>query len=215
MKPFLAVFAAFAGLTLAISAFGAESDGFAVSRLGPVWSWIDPKADSLYDLAANPGFLRLSVAGRNHDLNQHTAYNAPRLLQSAGGDFSIETKLSCEPRNRLQGAGLLIWQDDNNFLKLTIQYSDNGLEVNLSGETADVLRDYASEAYEGGEVWLRLERRQTVVSAYYSADGREWTPLAQVEFAANANVSAGLILLNEYQDRGLTADFDYFRIHSL
>lgn len=193
----------------------AENDGFTMPGLNVFWTWTDPKQDCLQSLEANPGWLRLSIAGRNHDLYYATSYNAPRLTQRVAGDFSFETRMDFQPRFNVQGAGLLIWQDSNNFVKLEKVFIDNEVFIRFSAEIADNYRDFAMLPVSGKEVYLRLERKSSSVSAYYSLDGKIWNPVGDAYFASENAVTAGVFVSNDYQDNPVYADFDYFRVHSL
>ncbi|MGB9774630.1 MAG: hypothetical protein ACPL4I_11505, partial [Bacteroidota bacterium] len=90
-------------------------DFFETSMLDLRWSWIDPLADSTYSLTANPGYLRLMTPDSGHDLFLNL--NAPRILQPVGREFAVQTRVKIAPvPDEYQGAGLLIWQDENHYI---------------------------------------------------------------------------------------------------
>ena len=73
--------------------------------------------------------LKLTLPSAAHDLSiEINRMNAPRLLQGVQGDFSIQVKVSgvTHPGNQsvipgrkpFCGAGLLIWQNERNYIRL-------------------------------------------------------------------------------------------------
>ena len=89
------------------------------------WVWTDPNNDVTYSFTAHTGFLRLTVPEDN-DLAGVTNYDAPRLLVPQKGDFTLETLVEFDPQETYQGAGLLVWQDENSFLRLEFGYGGMG-----------------------------------------------------------------------------------------
>src|SRR5262249_18473845 len=73
--------------------------------------------------------LTIEVPGGTHDLNQAIGgMKAPRVLQDVAGDFTAQVKLTAEfePGEKaadekavpFNSAGLLLWQDEKNYLRL-------------------------------------------------------------------------------------------------
>src|SRR2546426_11260430 len=85
------------------------------------WQWIDPRGDANNTLTAMPGFLRISTPSER-DLWHGRNYDAPRLVQPITGNFIAEVKVNFQPSDRTnyQAAGLLLWQDEKNFLRFEI-----------------------------------------------------------------------------------------------
>src|SRR5829696_5893557 len=67
------------------------SDQFNSPSLTSGWNWVDPLGDSSYSLTANPGHLRLFTPDSGHDL--YLNFDAPRMVQTVTGDFTITTKV--------------------------------------------------------------------------------------------------------------------------
>jgi hypothetical protein len=148
-------------------------DDFEEQGLKEGWEWIDPQSDCERSLTANKGWLRITVRG-HHDLwPEANNFAAPRLLKEVQGDFLLETRVSSP--NVVYG-GLLVWKDERNFVRF-----ERGIhfqkELNFqaceNGEFVTLARDYA----EGDLMGLRLERKGTLFTASYSADGKTWKPL--------------------------------------
>ncbi len=89
------------------------SDDFG-GTLGPQWSWIreDP---ALHGFAAT-GALSITVNG---DLYRD-ANSATNLLVETppASNYAVETKLTFDPNNNFQQAGLLIYSDDDHYIKV-------------------------------------------------------------------------------------------------
>src|SRR5687767_7154359 len=90
---------------------------------------IDPDGDCTVKEAG--GKLTITVPKTHHDLTyneQFTKLNAPRILQKVYGDFTLQVKVhpiplpgkdtSSSGAHSFTSTGLLVWQDDKNFIRL-------------------------------------------------------------------------------------------------
>jgi regulation of enolase protein 1 (concanavalin A-like superfamily) len=192
------------------------SDEFVATTLDDRWNWVDPQVDCSYSLTANLGYLRIYVPYRGNDLYLHTNLNAPRVIQSASGNFIIETRVIIAPQYDAQGAGILIWKDSDNYLRLdrVVHFVDRQV-VELSGEKAGEWFYFAETPYTNTDTYLRLERTADTFVAKYSSDGTNWKLMSSIFFLFVDPVNVGLFVINEYQDNPIYADFDYFRVSAL
>ncbi len=198
------------GLQPAQAAPGAFSDEFSTDTLDSGWTWLDPLGDCSYSLTANPGYLRVSVPDGGHDMWPGFNYNSPRVTQPVAGDFTIETRVLFDPQYHAQHAGLLVWKDADNFLRLERRYSNDGQAVVICadvGGTGTIQQAIFSET----TTYLRMVRQGNVFSSYYSSDGINWSLLADTTMAVVDPVEVGLMMVNSWQDNPTYADFDYFR----
>ena len=134
-----------------------------------------------YDQAAHPGILRIPVdsgdlwAGANNTRNT--------LLRDLPENWtSIRLKLSFAPTQNYQQAGLLAYQDDDNYVQVTRIYG-GGNTVTFAQEIngyPNVLNSVAETAT--GNLHLRLDRAPATnsISAYYSKDGSSWITMGSV-----------------------------------
>ena len=185
------------------------SDNFTHPQLAPFWTWIDPLADSRYSLTETVGSLRLITPDGEHDLFANN--NAPRVLQPASGDFALQTQTTIYPLYGYQGAGLLVWQNADNYVRLERGANpDQGVHM--------WYRDAGSYAAAGQVVmfgttaYLRLERRGNTFIGSSSSDGINWTAVGTATIQAEQTVRVGLDLVNQWQDNPLWADFAEFVI---
>jgi regulation of enolase protein 1 (concanavalin A-like superfamily) len=193
----------------------------------------DPDKDCT--VKEDAGKLTISVPGGTHDLNQAIGgMKAPRILQDVAGDFTAQVKISGDfapgdkagdPRTLpFNSAGLLIWQDEKNYLRLErniwwvaqaektacypplIEYYKEGQyqDTNPMG-TLD-------EFFQGRSTWLRLERRGQKVTASYSHDGKDWTVAKEITVELPKKIQIGVAAVNtsakpfkaEFEDLKLT-----------
>ena len=65
-----------------------------------------------------------------------------------------------------------------------------------------------SGGFATAPMWVKLERRGNVISAYFSADGGAWTFVGSDTFAMSSDVYVGLAVSSHDNTRLATATFD-------
>jgi regulation of enolase protein 1 (concanavalin A-like superfamily) len=190
---------------------GCLDDGFSTPTLSPDWTWIDPLGDSSYSLTANSGYLRIQTPDGNHDMAGFNT-NAPRIVRPISGDFQIQTKVTINPVQTYQAAGLLIWFDNSNLLWIGRSTGNKlGHHFLRAGNYYDPPE---VTGITNNTVYLRVVRNANTFSTYYSLNGISWTMTGSIEYpAASSTAQAGLFLINNWQDNPISADFDYFQIN--
>jgi beta-glucosidase len=161
--------------------------------LGPGWTFVrrDPSSEAQaggsYIIAPQPG-----------NLDNHTARNL--LLQPALGNWTIESKVtfSSAPLAPGQQAGIIAYQDDNNYLKFGWENVGGTAQItlttddNLSGApVSQVLATLPTAGRIGNTVWLRIVKAGQRYTAYYSTDGSKFVPFYNVG-ANSTNVKVGM-----------------------
>jgi regulation of enolase protein 1 (concanavalin A-like superfamily) len=214
----------FLSLTLGlITALPAQANLLRPTPIGPITfkNWgetIDPDQDCQFLFGQNN--LSIAIPGTDHALAiERQQMNAPRLLRDIKGDFSLEVRLVgnyptssttlITQRFPFHGAGLLLWQDQDNYIRLeraTIfaggkQRHYINFEKRANGQFAFDTEERTGKVITRSEtiqgVSLRLEQRQGQVLGFYSADGQkwesvgkfkaDWTQPTQVGFVAGHN----------------------------
>src|SRR5579885_324390 len=105
---------------------GQSFSGAFQDRLDTRWQFVNPTGHGIWQIDPQ-GSLSIT-APRGSDLNSSPDHghnlNAPRLLQSITGDFTIQTHLQVhftaknfQSATPFQSAGLLLWQDEHTFLR--------------------------------------------------------------------------------------------------
>jgi hypothetical protein len=153
---------------------------------------VDPAGDC--KVLDKDGKLTITVPGTHHDLNPTPRFDnvlAPRVLQEVEGDFTIQVKVEVFPRPQANtasskagisfvGAGLLVWQDGKNFVRLL--RAANGESRRLFGHL-EVYRygipvgDGYAWMTEDEASHLKLTRKGNAFSFAVSADGKTWTEI--------------------------------------
>jgi hypothetical protein len=120
------------------------------------------------------------------------------------GDFKPGDESASPDTSSFNGAGLLIWQNSRNFIRLERNawwLRDGGgyacypplFEYHRNGELQDTNPDGTrDEFFKGRSTWLKLERRGGKVSASYSHDGKEWTEVKQIDVELPRKVQVGV-----------------------
>ena len=134
-------------------------------------------------------------------------------------DFEVSVRVSkFEPTATYQQAGLLLYDDDDNYLKFVWEAkTDAGNHLVYIRETeAKPLHSYGATPENKGEVWLRLTRRKNKYEYAASGDGKKWTVYGEEEWKEKAPRRIGLMAKNGPTDAPETdACFDEFRVRAL
>lgn len=211
----------------------AVSDEFK-SAPSSVWTVLGENKDGW---KVQSGALAITTAAGDVTLANNNAANV--FLQSANTDWTVDTKLTCSetPGMPAQNAGIIAYQDDDNFVKLVYSAQmfrrggQGGGSIQLSSEEngyAKTTVNTTPEGIENNVVWLRLQKKGDVYTAFYSADGKKFVEAGKLETGLK-DIKAGIIACDGVMPsfggfrRGampmadpkpMTASFDYFRIIS-
>ncbi len=165
-----------------------------------------------WSLAARPGYLRIVTQAGDLWTTANDARNL--LLRIApAGDFEISTRVEIKPAQNYQQADLIVWADDNNYVKLGRAYANSGL-VEFDAEIGGVFQSQAT-ALSLDAVYLKIARTGTTAAGYFSADGQNWLPAGQY---TDVDWPMSLIGLGAWNGGtaapDIPADFDWFCLGS-
>lgn len=179
--------------------------------------------------------VTITVPATSHDMNPDRGpVNAPRIVQVIAGDFKVSVRVRSEfkpgevatnPRSSpFNGAGLLLWMDDKNHVRLErnvwlrssdarhcfpplFQVFKDGVDqrTNPPLTTADF--------FKGDSTWLRLERRDGVLTASYSHDGNDWIDVKRLELKLPDTVHVGISASNT-SNRPFRVEFDKYKLEA-
>jgi len=184
-------------------------DGFETPVLGPLWSWVreDPTHWSLTD---RPGWMRITTQAGSLVGDANDEKNL-LLMPAPPGNFYLTVRLEFTPTANFHQAGLIIYQDDDNYVRLGLghvygeQYVEMTSEVNASGEVTGVLETAT-------HLELQLQKRDDIYEGYYSLDGEHWIPVGRYTASLGA-VQAGLSAFHDLEGApDIPADFTEFQI---
>ncbi|RXZ83713.1 DUF1349 domain-containing protein [Paenibacillaceae bacterium] len=182
-------------------------DEFALTGLDEQWNWIRENSQK-WSLTDRPGYMRIVSEGGDIVDGMTTARNI-LLTGAPDGDWTIETKLDGKPSSQWSQGGLIVYDDDGTYVRMTRLYGSGNQfqftrqidEVRGHVEVPDTIASTVS--------YMRVVKSGNQYSGYYSADGITYT---QVWTEQTVNFAAPKIGLIVCAGTGLTADFDYFRI---
>lgn len=178
--------------------------------------------------------LTVLVPATLHDLHPRNGrLNAPRVLQEVRGDFTVQVRVTSdfEPGKKTTapkslpfiGAGILIWSDEKNYLRLErnlwwrqdvgkhicytplVEYFKEGEAQNNSPGTS------AEPFFKGRSTFLKLTRRGNKIAAALSHDGKDWMATKEIVVDFPQEVSVGLLAINT-SDRAFRVEFDEFSL---
>jgi arabinan endo-1,5-alpha-L-arabinosidase len=195
------------------------SDEFRSDTLSKQWTWIRQPAAGSYRL--DSGQLRWQTQAA--DIHPPATPLASVLTQPAPkGDYVVETKVRVTTppegccHNYVQG-GLVIYNDDANYLKLTSASIWNTRQTEFGKQTTPVAAGYPSYGNAvvgpvGATTYLRIVRIGERYTAYTSLDGRRWDRGATWTQANSANTKIGLVSMG---GAGFSSNFDYVRVSAV
>jgi beta-glucosidase len=195
----------------------ALGDSFNGSDVGPQWTWI--RQDPANEHVAGGS---LTITPETGDLAGTTNTARNILVQPALGDWIMQTKLTLNsaPHAATQQAGVIAYQDDDNYLKFDWEFSSGAArlsettEDSLSGApVTQVLTTLPTAGLVNGDtVWLRMVKNGPRYTTYYSTDGTNFVQLYNVG-ASLSDVKVGLFSFNGAgTSSDLTAAFDDFEV---
>ncbi|QGH36005.1 DUF1349 domain-containing protein [Gracilibacillus salitolerans] len=197
-------------------ASGANVDHFDSESLSEEWS-IYREVEERWSLTEVPGKLRiLTSEGDSHE-EANTLKNL-FLRDAPEGNFEITTKLTAPIRQNHQQAGLYIWEDEDNYVRLGHVWDTNttdGYSIeSAKEENGSYSKPDNMVAHPGTDtIYLKLKKVNNQVTSYYW-DGSEWIQAADpMEISLN-NIKVGLYGTSTFAG-DINADFDYFTLQNL
>ncbi|MBN1987164.1 MAG: glycoside hydrolase family 3 C-terminal domain-containing protein [Prolixibacteraceae bacterium] len=209
--------------------------------LGKQWKW-NRENPANYSLSKKPGFL--TITSETGDVSEATNNARNVLLQSANNNWSVETKLVCSRTpSQPENAGILAYQDDDNFVKLMFRAVVKTTRVkepqpgtiDLMMEENGIAKSLASfnlktENTGDQPLVLKLDKKGSIYTASYSLDGENFEKLGTADLALK-DIKTGLMvgdgIITGYMkstfwfdsdttkpDSPFDVSFDYFHIES-
>ncbi|WP_139984529.1 ThuA domain-containing protein [Nocardioides litoris] len=195
-------------------------ENFDGSALPSGWEVVKPTGN----VTVGGGNLTIPMAGT--DLYQTTNTAGDLVLRDLpAGAFTVTTKVTAPIVRQYQQAGLVLYGNDDNYLKFVLQGRTTG--VDAAGNIIQLAKEVNAVAAEtntsglgatfGNTVWLRLTSTDgTAVTAEYSNDGATWTKMsAGYDLTGITKPRLGLTAFaNNATAAGISAQFDSFELES-
>ncbi|WP_223166808.1 family 43 glycosylhydrolase [Nonomuraea sp. SYSU D8015] len=206
-----------------LPAFSDEFDGTAIDAK---WQWVRGPAAGV-----SVGGGVLSWPTQNADLHRTTNTASVLLRDAPEGDFTVETKLDFAPTLGNQQAGLVLYENDDRYFKMTHSVlplaRGNGAVLQVSeflkeGErptTTPPTAVFSGPMFGGpaaSTMWLRMSYHhdaadnEVEVRAATSRDGSKWVWNGVWTLPAKDKLKIGLVSMNR---AGAVAKFDYVRTY--
>ena len=172
---------------------------------------IDPDRDCRVVVESERNRATISVPGTPHILSAEIArVNAPRILRDIKGDFDVRVRVmgTGHPGGRAtttryapyHGAGILIWQDQENYLRLEIaadlQRGKIRPYVNFEYRKDGALAVSCGRNIVDGSTHLRLKRRGDQLYAAFGPDGDRWTSFSPLSASLKERLNVGVSAIN-------------------
>ena len=200
----------------------ASSDEFNGDSLNAQWSWVRQPVAGTYGLGDGAFRFDTQAADLFVDSNNASVLTEP----APQGDYIVETKveLNLPPEgccfNYVQ-AGLVIYDDDDNFIKLAHVSIWETRQTEFAKELFPVPAGYPRYGNTvvgppGLTTWLRIVKRtvggEEHYCAYTSRDGVTWVRGGVWTHNLGAGAKIGLLSMG---GSGFTANFDYVRVYTV
>lgn len=180
------------------------------------WQWIDPDEKNVptpHDV--KKGVLSVTIPNGKDLYGENRT--APRYVKAITGDFQIETRVKFQPTENYQGAGLLIFKDDNNYIRFERAYGGIGgggsglrIDVRTTDEYKSVTTPNEIQT-DAEEVELKIVRSSRMFTAFWREnEDSEWREAGEYEADYPDTVLAGLVVCNTARE--ITAEFAFIRL---
>ncbi|MGH1349917.1 MAG: Ig-like domain-containing protein, partial [Methyloligellaceae bacterium] len=183
------------------------SDDFSGVSLDPMWALEGSGGSAVHGVDGDEKYLEIVVP--TGAFNAWRTNTAIRTIQDVtDGDFSLEARFLSNPTGDYQNQGILVEQDDTNFVRFDVYH--NGSSLYLFGATNSnsnpvVLFNTAISA--GAAEYLRVNRTGDNWTFEYSSDGVNWNTAGSTNFAMNVTAAGPFAAA---QNDGFVAQVDYF-----
>lgn len=190
-------------------------DHFDQTTLDRHWSIFQESKEN-WSLTKNPGSMTIHTTPTDIYQNNNSQNNVFLQEIEKGKDFEIVTKVSAPIAKNHQQAGLFVWQDADNLVKLAHVWVD-GPTIETAYELKQVYRKPGNfAAHPGGNTMtLKIKKIGNQYTTYYW-DGFEWIQAADSLTADLKDIKVGFFANNivASNDR-IDAVFDYFAVREL
>ncbi|WP_198165963.1 ThuA domain-containing protein [Agromyces laixinhei] len=146
------------------------------------------------------------------------------LTEAPEGDWVATTKFKAPLLHRYQLAGLMMWADDDNYVKADV------VATNAPGGALDLRAELAAEAdgtgygsrnvniadsTESGYWYIRVTKTGDEYTAEVSDGGINWTPIGDTAITFDQPLRGlGLMAIGPQQEQPVVVEFDYFHLEA-
>lgn len=192
-------------------------DDFTRPALDVRYTFLRTVTDKWYNTADKKGWLSLQLRPQTVSGRDNPSFVGFRQHHHQG---SATTKLSFSPAAENEKAGLVIFQNETHFYYLCKSLENGQPVVQLYQSSKDSMKLLISKPLPSAsqDVYLRIEPNKSVYYTAFSTDGKNFTPLQQVDgkFLSTATAGGfvgsvfGLYATSLGKESGTKAYFDWF-----
>jgi S1-C subfamily serine protease/regulation of enolase protein 1 (concanavalin A-like superfamily) len=225
-----------AGKVLAVGERNEELLAKIKATLKKLGELVDPDKDC--KMARDAKGIKITIPGKLHTLSPQIVdkknkaiKNAPMTLADVSGDFFMHVRVTgdmrpgtdapLDPKNgrrlpiTFQGAGIVLWQDRDNYIRLERTCGTAGgptlvtrLLVEVCKDGRESGRPYYIPVPEG-PMSLMLIRKDGHIRCLFGNDGKKWTILQEIAAEFPDKLQVGLLGVN-ISKKPFTAQFEDF-----
>ena len=196
------------------SVSGMVSDDFNGSFDTSIWSFYDPKGNSILSATGTQASISIP-AGSSHNLWKSGLF-APRIRQTSNDtDFEVEVKFDSPLSGQYQLQGITVEQDNTNLLRFSFHSTGSETKIfSASFVNGIPSRRLDSVITNGIPLYLRVTRVGNQWTTSYSYDGISWTDA--LVYTHNLTVTSVAIFGgNAGLNPAHTALIDYFMVDNM
>lgn len=170
--------------------------------------------DDKWSLTANPGYLTiLTQAGDIHESNNNPINFF--MVDIPYENFEVTTHVLIQTNQDFEQAGLLLYNDLDNYAQLARIHTSGNHAIKLGLETAGNHHEEIHKINNINQAYFRMSKINDQISFSYNIYGDDW-----IEFYNRPNVnwdktSAVLYAVSPISEREIEARFDYIEIQEL
>lgn len=198
------------------SSFSALTDEFQGASLSNRWSWTnDPSAGTgEWDLGVTvPGWLH--VVGEGDRVLGGSTVGANYLHEDVTGPFEATTYLSTTFTMNSMGAGLLMLNDNSNWLAAVLMGTGSSAKVVVLATETGVTTTAAEAPWVNQtNAYIKIHFNGSTALVYYGSNGISWTGLIAYSFQKPfmTNIEVGLCVFSGSTSANPIASFDFLRV---
>ena len=181
------------------------------------WQWTHENNEH-WNLTNNNGWLEVMVS---YGVINNSNMDNLLLRQAPEGNFEMETRLKFMPTEELQMAGLLIYENNSNYVEfvrglcIAPQCLGDGFYFDQLTRGSFIEENFAITAFNTDTVYLRLRFEGDTFTAYASENGTEWKRIGTHPNKIQP-LFIGLFAGGSFNRSAINpAQFDYFVINAL
>ena len=145
------------------------------------WVWDDPIGDgstAVSGVGTDDAWVTLSVPGGSDHLPVDTALSARLQQPMADADYALAVKIESELTSDGQVQGLIVDQDDQEWIRFEVYAGGGGPNVRLAATTGGVTTTIADAPIVAtAPYWLQVDRSGDDWTFSWSDDGLAWNDL--------------------------------------